>query len=365
MKKIGLLTHPLSSNFGGILQASVLYNYLADLGFDVVLIQKYPALPFRLKVALKILSHIPFQNIKNIRAGEKSRKQNTTFIEKFIPNRTAKLYTTTQLREMVLAEQLDAIVVGSDQVWRMEYIDDGYFENYFLDFIEGLDIKRIAYAASFGKDYWEAPERNHVVTGLLNKFDAISTREVSGVNICKESFGCIECQVVLDPTLLVDAGFYNRFWESPLVHSESKKITFYILDEHRYKNEVINAVSQEYGLGWELVNAKGNQSLNGVSQWLKSLAEADFVITDSFHGLALSIAFKKNFIVIGNKERGLSRFHSLLGQLGLANRLVLEGTKADIVKLAREEVDYASVDKELEKLRRFSSEFLRQALKVD
>jgi len=365
MKKIGLLTHPLASNFGGVLQATVLYNYLTDLGFDVVLIQKFPALPFRLKVALKVLSHMPFQNIKNIRVNEKIRKRNMEFIKKFIPNRTARLYTTTQLREMALAEQLDAIVVGSDQVWRMKYIDDGYFENYFLDFIEGLDIKRIAYAASFGKDYWEAPEKNHVVTSLLNKFDAISTREVSGVNICKESFGCIDCQVVLDPTLLVDGGFYNRFWESPLAHGKSKKISCYILDEHWYKNKLINTVYQEFGVGWELVNAKGDHSLNGVSQWLKSLAEADFVITDSFHGLAISIVFKKEFIVIGNTERGLSRFHSLLGQLGLADRLVLDGENNDIVRLAHEKIDYESVNAELEKLRRFSDGFLRQALKVD
>ncbi len=364
-KKVGLLTHPLASNYGGILQASILYNYLTDLGFDVILIQKYPAMSFRLRMALKILSHIPFQNFKNIRSGEKSRKRNMMFIEKFIPARSSRLFTTIQLRNLVIAERLHTIVVGSDQVWRMDYIDDGYFGNYFLDFTEGLDIRRIAYAASFGKDYWEAPDKNDVVRRLLSRFDAVSTREVSGIDICKVNFGLSDCKVVLDPTLLVDARFYDVFFEEAVRSSVAKNIATYILDDAEYKSKVVDVVRKEFGCGWDLINAKGIHSNNDVLQWLKTLAEAEFIVTDSFHGLAISIAFKKNFIVIGNKERGLSRFYSLLEQLGLTNRLLLEEGPDNIVKLVHEDIDYELVNKKLEDLRTRSREFLSKSLQLD
>lgn len=104
---------------------------------------------------------------------------------------------------------LDAYVVGSDQVWRPAFNLGPRLGNMFLDFA-GDDVKKISYAASFGCKEWEYTEEQERMCGKLAKrFDAISVREASGVDLCKEHFG-VDATLVLDPTLLLNKEDYGK-----------------------------------------------------------------------------------------------------------------------------------------------------------
>ena len=96
-----------------------------------------------------------------------------------------------------------------------------------------------------------------------------------------------------------------------------------------------------------------------VEKWLRGFYDAKFVITDSFHACVFSIIFHKQFVVVGNKERGMSRFESLLEMFGLEDRLVNIGD--DISSLSK--IDYVAVDKIYDTLKEESKSFLFNALK--
>ena len=194
--RIGILTLPLHTNYGGILQAYALQTVLERMGHDVCLIEKKRQ-PLRLplwkaplsygKRIIKNLTGNPFPIFyeQKMNREEPVVRQNTDkFINKYIKRRIVDDFSD------IRGTDFDAIVVGSDQIWRPKYFQE--IEHAFLDFTEGWNIKRIAYAASFGTDEWEyTPEQTERCAKLLKRFDAVSVREKLGVSLCKEYFHVI------------------------------------------------------------------------------------------------------------------------------------------------------------------------------
>lgn len=369
--KIGILTLPITENYGGILQALALYRTLNNEGHDVVLIYK-EAYPSKWKeIIKKILLYIPFHNFRNIKTDDKINKLkldrtkfHREFIEKEIFKISKTLYTTENLKHFVNEENFDAIIVGSDQVWRKTYINDIYYKSYFLDFVDSSKTKKIAYAASFGKDYWEGENDSKDISKLLQNFVGVGTREKSGVDICKATFSFNNAKHVLDPTLLMDKEFYKNEIISKYDISKIQKggLTTYVLDEEDEKNNIIYFVKESLHTN-NVHHLKGFDSLKitySVSEWLASFANTDFVVTDSFHGMVFSIIFEKDFVVIGNHDRGLDRFTSLLSLLGLEDRMVFSVEDLKDKKIGS--IDYSSVNKILEENKKSSLEFLMGAL---
>lgn len=371
--KIGILTLPISENYGGILQAIALYRLLHSQGHDVVLIYKQSVSTQVLwkKIVKEVLIKIPFQDFKNFKLNKKlneerdiRKKLHRPFIEKEIFKISPNLYTKEDLSNFVKDENLDAVVVGSDQVWRLQYINDVYYKSYFLDFVDGKKVKKIAYAASFGKDYWEGESDHKEISKLLQDFTAVSTRELSGVNICKDTFNYDKAVPVLDPTMLIGKDFYIKEIISKYDVSNIPKggLLTYVLDEADEKKEIIEFVQKELNID-KINHLKGFNHANityTVPEWVASFANADAVVTDSFHGMVFSIIFEKNFVVIGNHSRGLDRFISLLGLLGLEDRLVFE--VKDLEGKRKENVDYDRVNEILEENKKYSLKFLMKAL---
>lgn len=97
--------------------------------------------------------------------------------------------------------------------------------------------------------------------------------------------------------------------------------------------------------------------------WLKGFADADFVITDSFHGTVFSIIFNKPFISLINPSRGASRFYSIANELGLTHRLLNSYDKNIVDELLNTPVDYANVNRKLGLLVEESERFLTESLK--
>lgn len=373
--KIGILTLPLHANYGGILQAYALQTVLERMGHDVTLVDRtlyWGAGPVRrtLVYANRVLKMAMGKNVeffKERKADELRRipRQYTElFICRHIHRRSVVRYS------QVRRNDYDAIVVGSDQVWRPEYFEDN-IGNAFLSFAEGWKTGRVAYAASFGTDVWEyTPEQTEMCARLAKSFDAISVREESGVELCRKYLG-VDAVQALDPTLLLQKDDYEALIDACPEEPQGSVLASYILDRSEKKMAVASALAESLGL--ETVNINSRYEDHSapaqeriqppVEYWLRSIRDAGFVLTDSFHACVFSIIFRKPFAVIGNEGRGMARFTSLLSGTGLMDRLIGPDTPAEaLAALAKSEIDYDSVHKALAELQRGSLSFLETSL---
>ena len=239
----------------------------------------------------------------------------------------------------------------------------------YLEFTKGWDIKRIAYAASFGVDTWEYnPKDTKNALKAIQRFDAVSTREQSGVTLCKDYLDYIDAVQVLDPTLLLDRIDYEHIMEeSDKTHEINGNLMCYVLDytneKRQYISEcakVLDMIPFETNSKYEVKGASLEEIVQPpVEQWLRSFRDSSYVITDSFHACVFSILFHKPFIVIGNNSRGLARFQSLLSLFELEDRMLIDTYD---VSLCNKDINWEKVDSKLDKLRADSKSFLEQAL---
>lgn len=365
--KIAILTQPLQYNYGGILQCYALQTVLERMGHRVQVLSKpqynrsyYVIYP--LAVCKRLIKRFLFREKVNIFKGP--YQQIIQCIRPFIKHYIHFYYKREWTKK--IASHFEAIVVGSDQVWRPAYSQP--IEVSFLSFLEGVKIKRIAYAASFGLDNcdeytsWQLKECSR----LLKLFDMVSVRETSGISLCRNYFG-IEAIQMLDPTLLLDVDDYRRLIRKGNTQPSKGNLFVYILDRTDAKENLVNQIAEEKGLiPFWVTNDEENLSLplekrikQPVEQWLRSFDDAEFILTDSFHGCAFSILFRKNFIALGNSSRGLDRFISLLSSLCLLDRLILSDTDyGEYYELLSSDIDYNQVEKALQVLKQKSLDFI-------
>lgn len=332
--KVGILTHPLRTNYGGLLQAYALQIVLKRLGHDVTIINRcYPKAQGSLfSKVLRIKNIIIRREVACTDAGkiEFVEKNTSRFINENY-KLSVPIFTTEELKAYQQQEKLGAIVVGSDQVWRPRYSPNIY--NYFLDFTKGENLKRYSYAASFGVDTWEFNQHEtEECSKLARLFDKISVREASAVKLCKEHLE-VEAEHVLDPTLLLSQQDYRELLKGN-THASNGKLFTYILDADAEKESFINKISEIAKLvpficmpklKFTYQNAKKNLKdcqFPAVEQWIQSFIDAEMVITDSFHGTVFSIIFNKQFWVLANPRRGNTRMESLLETFDLKDRMI-------------------------------------------
>lgn len=376
--KIAILTQPLHYNYGGVLQNWALQQVLTHLGHEPETIAlHYSCVRTPKQVFLRTLSlfktvlhkclfvrserkiHNPFGRRYSVGAF--------TCDDNFISHKIKSsplLFCHKALLSLVKRRQYDAFLVGSDQVWREEY--SPRIETFFLDFLANNDCrKRIAYAASFGleQDYI-SEEKLPLCKRLLQRFDAVSVREDGGLRIAREEFGRKDAIKVLDPTLLLNSEDYLRLIKPKDRNCGNAYVAAYILDDNKDKHKIVDSVSKARGKDVRTMSASFiGRDMPTISQWLANIAFADFVITDSFHGCVFSIIFRKPFIAIGNKLRGLDRFTSLLNEFGLSNRLILN--YSDFQKNSASltsAIDFTAVHNKLGSMRQHSLNFLTNAL---
>ena len=372
--RIGILTLTLHSNNGGIHQAYALQTVLERMGHDVKK-KKKKRQPLRLplwkaplsygKRIIKNLTGHPYPICfeQKINREEPLVRQNTDkFVNKYIKRRFVDDFSE------IGKDDFDAIVVGSDQVWRPKYFIDG-IENAYLTFAKEWNIRRIAYAASFGTDKWEySSEQTTSCRRLLKNFDAVSVRESSAVTLCREHLG-VDVKRVLDPTMLLSTNDYMKLFDANGTPKSNGNLLCYIIDETPEKMSFVNKIAQERGLIPFRVNSKVENLIAPlqeriqppVEQWLRGFYDADFVVTDSFHACVFSILFNKPFFVLGNEKRGLSRFSSLLGMFGMENLLV---TNKDLNE-KQNDIDWARVMSLLAEEKKKAINFLNENLQLN
>jgi coenzyme F420-reducing hydrogenase beta subunit/acetyltransferase-like isoleucine patch superfamily enzyme len=371
-KKIGILTLNLNSNIGGNLQAYALMEKLRQLGHDPILINrrhpskdllnKLPDYYINKDVSLPLFSKfIATKDLGNVK-----------FIDSYISPITPPFLWSDQLSNHIERYKFDAIIVGSDQVWRPRYAMN-MLSDYFLGFLpDSSKIKRISYAASFGTSDWEFDEKLTLeCSKLIQQFDAVSVREDSGTALCRSRLG-VSAQHVLDPTLLLTPEHYVQKFSLLTLNPPKKNLLTYILDESADKTIVVNTLAERLslktyatnGLPFDANGATEGVGDQSVESWLASFYQADFVVTDSFHGTVFSILFNKPFIAYGNPKRGMARFTSLLKMLGLEDRLVLASSEINIDKML-EPIDWKKINRRIEELRMMSVGFLKSSLSED
>jgi hypothetical protein len=365
--KIGIVTLPLGSNIGGILQAFALQFALRREGHSPLLLDLQP-FPDGLKgkILNRILDLVPDWLGYDILWATRYRAilDRTRHLRQFVSNRisprTRKIGTLASLRSAGRSG-FEAFVVGSDQVWRKEYARTNFFDAFCLGFAPEK-ARKLSYAASFGVSEWcfDTNDTERIRKHLAD-FSGISVRESSGVELCQRHLG-LESVQVLDPTLLLEAADYLRLLsDSDRIDIESGLFT-YMLDSDPFKSEVVSKTAANLGLAPFTMLEGRLDSRPSVEAWLNSFRTAKFVVTDSFHGCAFSIIFRKPFIAIGNSGRGLARFTSLLECFGLQDRLLDSSRDSCSVALPTHEPDWCAVDTKLEAKRAESMAFLARSL---
>lgn len=399
--KIGILTQPLTNNYGGLLQAYALQTTLERMGHDVVILNR--PMPFVPDVSKDAFLPSAIRLVKNFIKFVLHKPLTKVYHEllpqqHIVTNRLAEIFivthhhkspdftTTTSLKAYCLKQGIEGFVVGSDQCWRPLY--SPCLPNYFLDFAEEWDVKRIAYAASFGVDNWELSEaETDICAPLAQKFDAISVREETGITLCQEHLG-VPAIHVLDPTMLLDVEDYNAlvadfdptiFDISPehrlttTLDIKEHKLFCYVLDKDAHKKTFIQEVSEKGNLNIVecmpkdfraqevFENCPDDCTFPPVELWLQSFRDAEMVIADSFHGTVFSIIYNKPFWVLGNPGRGMTRFHSLLKMFGLEDRLVTPD-KYDTIDV-NAPINWDAVNARREQIKQMSLDFLKTNLK--
>ena len=351
--KIGILTQPLHNNYGGLLQNYALQQVLKGMGHEVETVDWFPEKAGALKEWLwqkkELLLSLTLKDRERPRYQLTNEEEavigsNTHhFTNRYITVCPQKVGRIEEFRSIDAVYKYDAYVVGSDQVWRPSY-NSAMMTAMFLDFTNRKDVKRIAYAASFGTSAWEfTPAMTEECARLAKKFDLITVREKSGVDLCREHLG-VEATWVLDPTMLLNSEVYEKLVLAENEPKSAGTLFHYILDPSDEKKALIEQVAAKQGIQpftimpkcqaenrtrWDVKHRIEDCVFPSVTSWLRGFMDADMVIVDSFHGAVFSIIFNKPFWVIGNSKRGNARFESLLGLYGLEDRMIASGEAVD------------------------------------
>lgn len=357
--KVGILTLGLSNNYGNILQAyalqTILRRMVGDDNVEIISLPYIKKLPNRFIRPLVYLYRRLLLKLgladQFIRADphieeflNNQRKHLAPFVSRYL-----KLFEINSYKN-IKYNDFDVIVVGSDQVWRPVYWSwqSNNITDAFLGFAEKWEIRRIAYAPSFGTDNWEFDKKQTFeCKRLIKLFDFVSCREEEGVRLCQEKLDYKNAVCVIDPTMLLKAEDYMQFVvrDTP----SKNKLLVYMLDIDRDKQLLIDTIAEEKQLIPFSVFCK-NRSPLSLEQWLQQFNDAEFIVTDSFHACVFSIIFKKPFIVYGNKERGMSRFATLLRKFHLEDRLLTSYSEYKELKI-KSKISDASIELENQRIR--------------
>ena len=256
----------------------------------------------------------------------------------------------------------DIYCTGSDQTWNSAW-NDGILPPLFLNFVPD-NVRKIAYAASFGKsklDTWEINETRK----LLSRYHAISVRESSGMDIIK-GLGLPDVTHVLDPTLQVNRSFWRQYVGKRKIRHPY--VLVYQLNTNKEFDKYAKEFAHRKGLRLVRFCTRIDQAVKCGKAWViphaldfvSAIYYADYVITDSFHATAFSINLNVTPICIYPNEFG-GRIASILKLTGLESRHLT--SYFDFSYVDAPKIDFTSVNAILDKEREKGWEFLKQAIR--
>lgn len=322
MKKVGIVTITGGANYGNRLQNYAMQTVLKKLGYNPYTIRKADekqTIGNILKKCVKHCTHYKYTTLdKRIEEFEKFNKKYINFSKKYI---------VSDDYNVNLCNEFDGFVCGSDQIWNPNYkMNTG---SHFLSFAKNK--KKIAVAASFGVDKITQEDEGRFSV-WINELDAISVRENSGKEICK-NITDKKVQVLIDPTLTLSSEEWNQIAEKPKNITNDKYIFCYLLgkydaaftdrikeyaDEQNKKVVFLEDIWRKSGI------ASDREFIYGPSEFVWLIKNSDLVITDSFHATVFSIIFNKRFLVVPREKENndmSSRFVSLFDMFDIKNHI--------------------------------------------
>lgn len=340
---VGIVGNYLSENFGSVMTYYALYHVINDLGWTTLMIDRPRSAPVKPVVADKLLEKgsYPYYDMSVTRENKNHMREFNKHCASF--------------------------VVGSDQLFNAAVYKafDGFMS---LEWVFN-NKKKIAYAASCGhEDVWGSNELKAEMSYWLKQFDAISVREKSAVEVFKRVFD-VESTPVLDPVFLCAESHWRKLADLTLENEleHEKYIYSYILDPDSDKQKILEEVREAKDLPYVLFTEFGRKKnfyLNvryaKVNTQIAGLMNCDYVVTDSFHGVCFAIIFRKDFVVVANKNRGYTRFLSILEDSGLKHKMVHSLVEFETRKdILLKHIDYEIVYSKLKPMINKSREWLR------
>ena len=360
--KIGILTYHRAYNFGAFLQAFALKSFLEQQGHEVSFVDYWPeehALlnkPFRKESVSGLKSFV--HECLLYRNRHKRYSRFSKIQVQYLGIERAIQYTNP---EQLASLNYDCIIYGSDQIWWKNRLAgrtsfDGV---YWGDFVPA-EIRKVAYAASMGVINVADEDKTYIREHLRN-FQSLSVRETVLADTIRD-LADSDVSVVLDPTLLVDASFWDRY-----VHDVPEKdyILYYKVMGNEACDRAVESFGHEQGLKVITVSGSLNtwRRLDSYSRnadafgFISLIKHARYVVSTSFHGVAFSIVFKKPFVAMGMGDNS-HRVQSLLQSLGLCEQM--NDSPQDGISIPIP--DYSQVAKRLSAIRACSADYLKSAL---
>lgn len=371
MKAI-IMTLALSNNYGAALQTYALAKTVEDLGVETVVYNYNDTKRFTYGCsAIKKIIHTVWRYVKDAMSLWQKKLGFRKFRSKYISLTKKRYHNNSELQNA--QDDYDVYISGSDQIWNPDVFL--YDTSYFLDFLPDT-CKRISYASSFGKSSFNEKDKEKCGK-LLAKYEWISVREDSGVSIVKELCGK-EAECVLDPTMLLTKNDWDIIADGAKKKAKNfKGILCYIMPGD---SKVVSAIvktaevlHKETGLPIMYIGIKEYDVLKyGIKNcdifaspmdFVAYFKNAEYVVTNSFHGTAFSLIYCKKFYIPINdslpKEKALhERVTSILKKTDAENAMFL------VSDMKRKEIDVEKIQKSLCLEREKSLRFLKDSLGV-
>lgn len=356
MKKVGIVTlQSVTPNYGNTLQSYAVHRIFSGMGYDSKTLKWKEYYNNPRYVIQKNAKRILSGNIQEVFLDLKRSFNFKVFNAKKLPTEFIDPYR-------ISSDEYDYYVVGSDQVWNPLWYNNTRKRMYLLEFAK--DHQKICMSPSFGID--AIPEKwKDVLAHNLNTFPVISVREESGAAIIRELTGKT-AEVLIDPTLIVECSDWVKIMKQPRILSGGEKyIATYFLDgQSATVKEYIQEVAREKNL--KIISLFDYQQPKiyafGPREFVYTIANAEIVMTDSYHASVFSFLFNRPFLVFDRKIEGKSmnsRLETFLSKFNLKKKYVDGENIRDIW-----EHDYEEGYKQLEIERKKAMKFLKEVLGV-
>lgn len=364
MKRVGILTFHRASNYGAALQAYALRTTISSLGYDCEIVDygsvgQVKTIRFNFSGVRQFLSSIIVFSLNFINVEIRYYKFKQFRINYIKTSR--KRYINC--REIKLANSYyDIFCTGSDQVWNLKLSKNDF--TYLLDFVKKPRMK-FSYAASFGDSKIDI-RYQETYSKLLNEFDMISVRELSGQNLIKKLNGR-DSKITIDPTFLVS----RDHWAKLAKGGKRKKpyiLCYVIMSDPPGLTDFCKKLKKT--TGFDLVRIQNpvlkpdfnfaTNKTTGPLEFLSLVKDASIMVTNSFHGTSFSIIFEVPFFTfLFNNERDL-RLIEITNKLKLNDRLIRDASR--VPEFDDINIDYRVVNEELKVQINDSLCFLKEAL---